>query len=301
MLWTPLPLCAVLIGANGLPVALEVEVPEGSGCPTAEALTALAAGLADASAHDPGAARRLEVRYERLPAGFAAEMRLLEGERELGRRRVESAADDCAAVGEAVALAISILGAEWPVPEPQPTPLPASDAEPAPAPPAPPSRLVATWRVGLHASTGDTPGPALALGGGLDLARAWWRTGLEWRADVPGLGSGSAGGGEVSVWRGLVLLSFGATWRRFGLTALGGGGALRSSGSGFAEDRSAWDQLVVAGLELGYDFPLGPDHALRLSAGALAPLGAVRLVVGGETVWEAWPAGPVLGLELVSW
>jgi hypothetical protein len=88
----------------------------------------------------------VEVRVERAPEGWSAELVLRDAERrELGRRALETAARDCSALDASLALVVALLVDSPPAPPPppvEPAPAPTAPAALPPAPkPAPPTRI----------------------------------------------------------------------------------------------------------------------------------------------------------------
>ncbi|HEX6274685.1 MAG TPA: hypothetical protein VFZ53_16700, partial [Polyangiaceae bacterium] len=93
------------------------------------------------------AALVVEVRVERIPNGWSAELVLRDAEsRELGRRALDTAASDCSSLDASLALVVALLVDSPPMPPPPAEPS-APPAEPATTParpeapkPAPPTR-----------------------------------------------------------------------------------------------------------------------------------------------------------------
>ena len=259
---------------------LTLELSRGAGaerCPDGEWLKG---GLAKRLAQDvrpPRApiAERVRVAIERTADGFVARIAALGMEG--GTRRLLDTGEDCAGLGEALLLMLSMIadGRLPPV-------TPPSDAPIVPPPERP-------WEVGASVvgSSGilGTPTPGL----GLDvLWHPWPRiaTGLSafW-LPARGLDRGS-GSASFTVVAGMAkvcwgILPFGG--RTFpAVCAQAGAGSLRGEGDGYQQARAVWVPWLVAGASLDLGLRLHRRVSLAARAGYLFSLRNERFEVVGS-------------------
>ena len=190
--------------AEGDPVALEWNVPEGEGCPTAAEVLAQVSKLVEASRPSARAAVRARADVEKLREGrFRVELTTMVGGKQ-GRRVLEERS--CGAMAEATVLILAwmvdpsvIDASEPPLPAPAPAAPPVAK-RPAPPPVArePPRREV-EFLVGVEglADLGTLPDFAPGIGVGLGVRFRWFearvRGGL-WASQttkLPGLAAGA--------------------------------------------------------------------------------------------------------------
>lgn len=311
---------ALLIGlattatAAPRPVALGFDDRSGDpGCADEAALRARVAGLVEGPAFDPASTRRAAVRIEATPRGLRATVRVLDGDRALGDRAIETARGDCPALLASVALSLvlvidpvrgmRLMGAPPPPlprtqpPSPPPPPLrqtqpprpppdPAAPPTPAP-PPAPPRPAPTALEVdaGVLATLGATPGLGGGFALGAALRRPRWSAGLEARLQPPS--TTAHAGGEVHA--ALLLGGARGCWHPgpHALCAVALFGLQPVAGRGFAAEADALAEVGLLGLRAtaGIDLPI--DWSLRAGVELLAPLGTTRLLVDGAPAWTS--------------
>jgi hypothetical protein len=249
-----------------------------------------------------------------------------------GRRELESNAETCSELVEAMALAVSltinpnlIVGDVMPAPvEPQPRPGP--EPEPAlaappvtpvtpvrasPPRPAPPARAAPTARqrsteaarvalaagAATHLALGT--GPGLAAGGSavLQAQGQSWRVGLEGRVDA----FSRADIGRNGTVHSTLLAGVLAPCARIGqasacpLLLLG---SLFAESRGVTTERSDRGFFSAAGARLAFGTGLGEHLLLEARLDALHALSPVRIELNGEAVWRAG-ASAALGVGLL--
>lgn len=256
-----------------------LELSRGPGaerCPDGEWLRS---GVAKRLAQDAGPARvpiaeHVSVAIERTADGFVATIAALGMEG--GTRRLLDPSEDCAGLGEALLLMLSMI-ADGRLP-------PAT--KPADAPIAPPPER--PWELGASAvgSSGILGTPTLGMG--LDVVWHPWprlATGLSafW-LPVRELDKGN-GTASFTVVAGLAkvcwgILPFGG--RAFpAMCAQAGAGSLRGEGDGYQQPRSVWVPWLVAGASLDLGLRLHRHVSLAARAGYLFSLRNERFEVVG--------------------
>jgi hypothetical protein len=269
--------------------------PGARACP-AEA--ALRAGVAARLGHDPfrpDAPSRLAVAVRRRGAGFAAAIQLRDAAGAVIWQD-ELQDDRCAALIEAVALAIAIELAPDPAcPDPPPcppaapcppppaSPPPCAPAAPAPrSPPAPPRALRFELGAGLLTSLGLTPSPGL---GGAGFVRFRWSDvsiALEGRALAPAPVRADRGT-PLDVASLAALAAPCAHLGYFSGCGLAQLGALDVSGERVrSRDRFL---LAAAGGRVALDIPLWRGLAARAHADVLVTFSPTTLLVNEHEVW----------------
>ena len=277
--------------------------PAATSCPNERELRdAVSARLG----YDPfarAAANRVSVTLTRAGRGLDARVVATDGAgHTTGSRRLTSATDDCAELGSALALAISIAIDPLGLPAaPSPAPV-VREAAPLPLPServAPPPLTVAT-SVGLHVALGATPG---TLGAGTDLQvgvrRSSGSLALAGRID-PMIGSDGDAGGRVRatlVVAGLVPCFH---LRRLAGCALGYAGVLRGTGSDVSVPRQASTFYAALGARLALAVPLGGIFALDVHLDGLGALTRTTLEIDGVSIWTTPPLSVVLGSGLLA-
>ena len=249
------------------------------------------------------AANQVSVTLTRAGRGLDARVVVADGAgHTTGSRRLTSATGDCAELGSALALAISIAidplslsaaPSRAPVVrEAAPIPLPSERA-------APPPLTVAT-SVGLHVALGATPG---AVGAGTDLQVAVRRSSgslaLAGRIDPM---IGSDGGGDGRVRATLVVAGLVPCFHHHWLAgcALGYAGVLRGTGSDVSVARQASTFYAALGARLALAIPLGGIFALDVHLDGLGVLTRTTLEIGGVAIWTTPPLSAVLGSGLLA-
>jgi hypothetical protein len=256
--------------------------PGAERCPDAEWL---ATGVAQRLARNPGASRvptteQVSVTIERTPDGFVATIAAvgMAG----GTRRLLDTGEDCAGLGEALLLMLSMIA------DGRPPPATRSAAPPiVPAPERP-------WELGASAVGSSSILGTPTLGAGLDLVWHPWpriATGLSafW-LPTRGLAKGSGTSSFTAV-AGMAKLCWGIL--PFGdrafpaVCALAGAGSLRGEGEGYQQPRSVWVPWLVAGAALDLGLCLHRQVSLAARAGYLLSLRSERFeVVGLEQVHD---------------
>jgi hypothetical protein len=243
-----------------------------------------------------------------------------------GRRELESDAETCSELVEAMALAVSltinpnlIVGDVMPAPvepqpqrpEPEPPPPPVTPVRPPPPEPAPPTRAAPTARqrstegarvalaagAATHLALGT--GPGLAAGGSavLQAQGQAWRVGLEGRVDA----FSRADVGRNGTVHSTLLAGVLAPCARIGqasacpLLLLG---SLLAESRGVTTERSDRGFFSAAGGRLAFGTGLGEHLLLEARLDALHALSPVRIELNGDAVWRAG-ASAALGVGLL--
>ena len=234
-----------------------------------------------------------------------ARIRLSDGTAPAGERTLVSHRADCAELGSAMELALSIaidpLGSfREPATSPPASVAPAAApvaiaVRPAPAHSPPPRYL--DVQLGTVGSLGDTLGPTIGGFVGVGLRGERWSVSLEGRADLPR--SESVGGGSVSA--GTLAATVAPCLRQqlFGVCALATLEALRGSGQELANARQMTSLFGAVGARVLVEFPQRGPVAFRVHADVVSPLTRTTLQVGGNAVWTAPPVTGALGLATV--
>ncbi len=302
------------------PVALAFEDTTAEpACADEAALRARVVGLVDGPAFDADARRRATVRISADGGRRLARVKVLEGQRVLGDRQIETVRGDCPALLASVALSlvlvidpvrgVALMGAPPPplppsAPPPSAPPRPSPAAPPDPDPPAaqPPAaspRRASATRLDLEAALVTTVGATPGFGGGWSLAgglyRAGWSVAIEARLQPPS--TVAHGGGRVRA--ALIAGGLRGCGQRgiFELCALARVGLQPVSGRGFDRDATSTAEVAFAGGRLGLRVPLLQGWAIVGGLELAAPLGTTALRVDGRTAWQS---PPVVGAALLG-
>lgn len=292
-------LSLVLVILPGAAHAVEVRLA-GAGCPAVEGVEARWAGGAGA------------IEVEVVGEGLVGRVRVPQADGAVIERQIEARRGGCPALVDALLTAGALLAPldapiEAPIevapPRPAPPPEPAPIFEPtaeaaAPTRPVIAARSHAVAQGAVEASI--APGVELGAAPG-PLARIEARVAGRWGALGVGGGAQAGWAPEAAVEGGAVALDryaavgFGC-WRPGAWALCGearaGGVVVRPRGL----DGAARVELdAAAGLRVGYGWAVGPA-AVGVEIGADAPLRPLRLTVGGEAVWRAWPVTPWLAV-----
>src|SRR6185295_16107305 len=201
--------------------------------------------------------------------GLRYEVALLDGAGQRGgKRELSTPGGDCGELASAMELAISIAidpmvvtraapaPPHPPTPPPQPPAPPPLPAAPAPAAavaarPASPASLEAG--VGVQATVGSAPGPAMGLAAWAGLRWPRVSISVEGRADFAGGTAQSAGAAPGRVEASLLLGGFVPCVHRGAVLACAilAAGALQGTGVGVAEPRKETTLYVAAGARIG--------------------------------------------------
>jgi hypothetical protein len=259
----------------------------------------------------------VEARVAATAKGLRADVRLFDAAGALvGERELSSPGTDCAALGNALTLTISILvdprsltrtpsAAPSPPSPPPPaeakpgTTFDAADVHDSPfehAPPPPPPREPTRLRAGLAgvASTGSAPALSVGVAVLVGLERRPWALDLEGRADLPAssMESDGSGVGSSLLLAGLVPCYVTGPLRLCVPAFLG---SLRGEGLGVATPDRAQSFYAAAGARVAVEPELGSGFLLRAYAEGTAPLVHTTLrAVGHQAVWTT----PAISLSL---
>jgi len=213
-----------------------------------------------------------------------------------------SATGDCAELGSALALAISIAIDPLSLSRaPSPAPV-VRETAPIHSPServAPPPLTIAT-AVGVHVALGATPG---TIGVGPDLQigvrRSSASLALAGRLD-PTIGSEGDADGRVDA--SLVAAGLVPCFHHGPLAAcaLGYAGVLRGTGSNVSVPRHASTFYAALGARLALAIPLGGIFALDVHLDGLGTLTHTTLEIDGVPVWTTPPLSAVLGSGLLA-
>ncbi len=279
-----------------------------AGCPDERALRdAVAARLG----YDPfrdDAATTITATLSRGGRGVRAVVTLQDATgRTTGSRTLASDRSDCAELGSAVALAISIAVdplalVRKPPPAEAPAPAPACPECPVcPPPPAPP-RAKASFRaqVGAQLDLGAVPGVA-SLGITASAGVRWRAASIavEGRVD-PRLATFDAPNGRVGATLLLVELAPCAHFRWAAACALVGAGALQGVSAGIAAPRRDSTFYAAAGARLAVEIPLRGPFALALHGDLLATITRTTLQIDGTDAWATPPLSGAVGAAVLG-
>lgn len=268
------------------------------------------------------AASTMFVEVSATTTGFAATLKLVDGDGAVRGDRLLTVTGRCTELVDAMALTMSLAIDPMSAARDGPTPgLPpversvaptppdpvasavATTDQPAPdaadAPPAPPSRepLRLAASLGPLVSVGSAPG--IAAGGVLAMqaARGRWLLQVEGRAELPASRAVTPGGRvESSLLAGQIF--FGA---REGIVFAGVTGALGRLAATSSEVLRSRDQagvFVGLGFRIGLGIPLGDRLELRAHGEALANLHRHSLTISGAEVYEYPIASGNAGISL---
>jgi hypothetical protein len=288
------------------------------GCPSEPVLRSAIAARLGYDPIRPDGAIAVRVTITRTGARLVAAVESADATGSLGRRELDSAVGDCAELGRALALAVSVaidpfvLTREVPLPDPPPPgDPPPPDAHPPdthPPPPAdepppdersPPPRASRWAGSGLHVAIGAGDGavpairPYLELGGALRRGRLGAR--LDVRLDTPAAAAGPSGGDITATRAGARLLGC-AHHGRFAACAGGALAMLRASGAGV--DESASGTALTAAIVVGASAGLWRRGrwTVAAEAGADLTVRGAELMINLEPAFETPTVLPWAGL-----
>jgi hypothetical protein len=310
-----------------------VRGPGAEGCPDEAAMrSAVAARLG----YDPFrvvATTTLSAQISRENGLYRGQIKLVDDSGvERGARSLESRADDCGELTQALALSMSIAidplsvlsppkpkdpeptPPEPKPPEPPPSPLVTARPAPPPVPPPPPPPVKGSEgpRLALaasgHGSFGVGPAPAFGLVLSSELVWSNASLGAGVRLDFPsGVTTAQGGrvratfvGGEVVP---CLRFPLGKRTDARYLTVAGCGlvllGGVLAESTDVSGPRSSGTVFAGAGLRLGLDLPLVASFSARLSGDLLGHFTPYGLAVNGATVFSSSPFSGRIGLGLV--
>ncbi len=279
-----------------------LRLPGAESCPDQRSVErAVAARLG----HDPftsDARKFLRAVLSRDATGFAGELTLHEGDEVLGRRQLESSADDCRELASALELAIAIAV------DPQhltrvstpSAPAPPAAPSPAPPPPPPPRRSLAPsdayGAIGGRVSAGLSP---LIIPGWVAGAAVRWShvgIGIEGRADAATNLVLAQGRVTTSTLLGSVIPC--AHLGRIAACGIMSAGTLRVTGRISPPVRRDSALLLLAGGRLELELWRFRRLTLRPFVDAQASLSRVAVLSGDEELWVTPPFTGGGGLRL---
>lgn len=311
-----------------------VRGPGAEGCPDEAAMRAAVAARLGYDPFRVVATTTLSAQISRENGLYRGQIKLVDDSGvERGARSLESRADDCAELTQALALSMSIAidplsvlsppkpkepdppAQEPKEPEPPPVVAPRPAPPPVPPPPAPPAAKPSEgprFALGAsgHGAFGIGPAPAFGLALASEIVWPNASVGAGVRLDFPA-GVETAQGGRVrATFVGGELApclrsplgkrsddsSRGLTVAGCGLVLLGGVLAESTDVSG---PKSSGTFFAGAGLRLGLDVPLVAGFAARLSGDVLGHFTPYGLAVNGTTVFSSSPFSGRVGLGLV--
>ncbi|WP_394843272.1 hypothetical protein LZC95_40260 [Pendulispora brunnea] len=234
----------------------------------------------------------------------------------LGVRELSSHEMNCASLGSAMALTISIaidpLAVSRPAPSPplEPLPPPSEPARPADVPKdAAPVLPAATKtepaerpkvRVGLsnHGTIGLAPSAAWGVGASVGLKWTRLSIALEGRIFLPARADLSTGG-EVNTWTGMGLLVPCAHVNVAQFCAVGAIGSLQGESEGVSRPEEDHGLYAALGARAGVEVALTRYMAIRPEVEALAAVVRPSLTLNGRTIWTMPRVSGTLGLAVI--
>src|SRR5579859_3616572 len=270
----------------------------GANCPSEASLRAAAAARLGYDPFAPSGRATVEVTIARKGSGLRGEIRVDDPSRDgSASRTIDSSSGDCAELGKAMALAISIAVDAMHASEPTPAPrdrqpaapsvrpsitqdehlVPpavepellgdgsiASDVKGSGAPQAAASGETKHWRSSLYGLTSVGFAPGVTFGG--VLGAGWVGSSnsfeVEGRVDYPQ--STAHGTGTISVWPLLFTVAPCVNVRGWAFCGLGRVGSLQGKGHGFARNFSGSSFLAAAGLRLANEAILSKPLRFRV-------------------------------------
>ena len=231
----------------------------------------------------------------------------------VAERKLSSRQSDCLELASAMELAISIAidpmvvtraapaPPHPPTPPPQPPAPPPLPAAPAPAAavaarPASPASLEAG--VGVQATVGSAPGPAMGLAAWAGLRWPRVSISVEGRADFAGGTAQSAGAAPGRVEASLLLGGFVPCVHRGAVLACAilAAGALQGTGVGVAEPRKETTLYVAAGARIGARVHVAGPLSVGAHLDLLGTPTRTALRIDDRDVWTTPPLSAAFGV-----
>ncbi len=284
-----------------------------SECPSEQELRAQVSSRLGRDPFDNTAPQDLNVHVFRRETKFRARVALTNAAREpSGERTLDSSGADCAELGVAIAVAISIalevVAADTATHKPL-APLEHQALEPKPThepnatviSPMPSAGSHAQLYVGggLHGAAGGAP--SLSVGGTLltRLRLPSWSIGIEGRADLPaGTGDRGSGNASASLLGGSLLPC--AHTKFFVPCAHGFVGALSGVGEGISAPQRATTVFAAVGGRAAFEWTVGRDWILRAWVDVLGTVTPTTLYVNNVPVWSTPSLSGTLGFGFVA-
>jgi hypothetical protein len=254
----------------------------------------------------------VSVTLSKAPRGLKARIELVDATGEVtGARELSSRRPDCAELGAAVELAVSIAidplsfaGGPSPAevaPTPERAPVPVSvSATPPPAPPAfEPKKLRYRLGAGALAALGSSPGVAagFTIQGGLRGRR--WSANLEVRGDLPSAQAAAGGYVSTALYTASAIPCFhAALFAGCGILALGG---QVSSGSAFPVSRQVSTFYAAGGVRAALEVGLTRKLELHIRADLLAAITRTTLLADEVVVFRTPPVSGAFHLAMLGY
>ena len=304
MKWLPVSvvlLATLASGAQLRPLRLEYRVePASVACPDEATFRSAMAARLGVDPFEDGARASLQVIIQPSTAGHRAEIALIDEAGAKKTRQLSGTRTDCADLGEALALSLSVAVEAFTASPPAvvaPAPLPPLPAPPPPAP-TPVTPVLPFAPLGGGVALGMAPSPAGVLWVGGGVQRRSLSLALEGRFQFP---AGIAvEGGRVDVASLSLELVPCVELRPLRVCALLSGGALRSWATHLEAARESVTPLAGLGGRLEISVPLFWRLFFSGIAEVRGALAQTALRVGAREVWVTPPVGGVVGIALTA-